>query len=53
MMTLAFALLAANCFFLLRRQARWGPAVTVAALIIGIVIFVHDVDFAANLGIQR
>ena len=53
MMTLTFALLAGNCFFLLRRKAKWGPAVVMAALVIGVVIFVRDVDFAANLGIQR
>jgi hypothetical protein len=52
MMTLTFTLLAANSFFLWRRQARWGPAVAMAALVIGIVIFVGDVDFATNLGIQ-
>jgi len=52
MMTLAFALLAANGLLLWRRQARWGPALTVAALVIGIVILVQDVDFGADLGIQ-
>jgi hypothetical protein len=53
MMTLTFLLLAANIFCLLRRKSRWGPIVALVSLVIGIVIFVGDVDFAANLGIQR
>ena len=52
MMTLVFALLAVNCFFLLRRQARWGPWVALLALVLGVVIFVGDVDFGTDLGIQ-
>ena len=52
MMTLAFALLALNSFFLLRRRAPFGAAVAVAALVIGAVIFAGDVDFASELGIQ-
>ncbi|MDX1423450.1 MAG: hypothetical protein R3322_09940 [Kiloniellales bacterium] len=52
MMTVAFALLAANSLLLWRRQARWGAAAVVAALVIGTVIFVQDVDFGAKLGIQ-
>ena len=52
MMTLAFALLAVATFFLWWRKAKWGWAVVMAALILGIVIFVGDVDFTQNLGIQ-
>jgi len=52
MMTLAFALLAVTAFFLWWGKAQWGWAVVMVALIIGIVIFVGDVDFTQNLGIQ-
>lgn len=52
MMTLAFALLAVAAFFLWWRKATWGWAVVMAVLILGIVIFVGDVDFTQNLGIQ-
>ena len=52
MMTLAFGLLALAGFFLWRRKAKWGWALVMAALVIGIVIFVQDVDFSSNLGIQ-
>ena len=52
MMTVTWGLLALGCFFLWRRKAQWGWAAVVAALIIGTVIFIRDVDFAANLGIQ-
>jgi hypothetical protein len=33
-------------------KAQWGWAAVMVALIIGIVIFVGDVDFTQNLGIQ-
>ncbi len=52
MMTLAFALLAVNSFFLLRRKAPFGAMVAVAALVVGVIIFMGDVDFASDLGIQ-
>ena len=52
MMMLAFALLAVTAFFLWSGKAQWGWAVVMVALIIGIVIFVGDVDFTQNLGIQ-
>ena len=52
MMTVAIALLAVSCFFLWVRKAQWAWTLVMAALIIGIVIFVTDVDFSANLGIQ-
>ncbi|MBQ0817775.1 MAG: hypothetical protein QNK17_04280 [Hyphomicrobiaceae bacterium] len=52
MMTLAFALLAVTVFFLWWGKAQWGWAAVMVALIIGIVIFVGDVDFTQNLGIQ-
>lgn len=52
MMTLAFALIAVSSFFLWRRRAGWGWAAVMAALLLGIVIFMGDVDFGANLGVQ-
>lgn len=52
MMTSTWALLAISCFFLWQRKAQWGWALVMAALIIGIIIFVRDVDLTANLGIQ-
>jgi hypothetical protein len=52
MMTLAFGLLAVSAFFLWFRKASWGWSLVLTALIIGIVIFVQDVDFSTNLGIQ-
>jgi drug/metabolite transporter (DMT)-like permease len=52
MMTLTWVLLAVSCYFLWRREARWGWAVVVAALIVGIIIFTRDVDFTTNLGVQ-
>ena len=51
MMTVTFGLLAAGCIALWRR-ARWGWALVMAALVLGIVVFVGDVDFSSNLGIQ-
>ena len=52
MMTLAMLLLTVSVFFLWWRKAQWGWATVIAALIVGIVIFVQDVDFSTNLGIQ-
>jgi hypothetical protein len=52
MMTLTWGLLAIGSFFLWRSKARWGWAVVMAALVLGIVIFMRDVDFTSNLGIQ-
>jgi hypothetical protein len=52
MMTLTTGLLAVGAFFLWWRKARWGWAVVMAALAIGIIIFVRDVGFSANLGVQ-
>lgn len=52
MMTLAFALLAVTAFFLWWRKAKWGWALVMVVLILGIVIFVGDADFTQNLGIQ-
>ena len=52
MMTLAMALLAVSCFFLWWQKAQWGWAVVMAVVVIGIIIFVRDVDFSSNLGIQ-
>ncbi len=52
MMTLANGLLAIACYFLWRNQARWGWIAVMVVLVIGIVIFMRDVDFNSNLGIQ-
>ena len=52
MMTVTFGLLAVSCFFLWRREAQWGWAVVMIALILGIVIFMGDVDFSSKLGVQ-
>jgi hypothetical protein len=52
MMTLANLLLAIASLLVLRGNAGWASAAIIAVLVIGIVIFVHDVDFASNLGIQ-
>jgi hypothetical protein len=52
MMTVAFGLLALFCFFLWRSKAQWGWAVVVAVLVIGVIIFMRDVDFTSNLGVQ-
>jgi hypothetical protein len=52
MMTVAFGLLAVSCFFLWRNKADWGWAVVMIALILGIVIFMGDVDFSSQLGLQ-
>jgi drug/metabolite transporter (DMT)-like permease len=52
MMTSILALLALSSYFLWRRKAHWGWAAVMAALLIGIVIFVRDVDFTSSLGVQ-
>ncbi len=51
MMTVTYGLLAVASVLLWRR-ARWAWTLVLAALILGIVIFVQDVDFSSNLGIQ-
>ena len=51
MMAIAFALLALASVLLWRR-VQWSWALVIAALILGIVIFVGDVDFSSDLGIQ-
>jgi hypothetical protein len=52
MMTLAFTLLAVSSYFLWTQKVRWGWAVVLAVLVLGLIIFVRDVDFATNLGTQ-
>jgi hypothetical protein len=52
MMTLTMGLLALSAFFLWWRKARWGWAVVMAALAIGIIIFIGDVGFSSSLGVQ-
>jgi hypothetical protein len=52
MTTLAFALIAAASFLLWRRNDRWAWPLVIAALIVGAIVFVGDVDFSSKLGIQ-
>ena len=52
MMTVTFGLLAVSSFFLWWRKAEWGWAAVMIALILGIVIFMGDVDFSSKLGVQ-
>jgi len=52
MMTVTFGLFAVSAFFLWQRKSEWGWAAVLIALILGIVIFMGDVDFSANLGVQ-
>jgi preprotein translocase subunit SecD len=52
MMAATWALLAISSFFLWRYKSRWGWVAVMAALALGIVIFMRDVDFNANLGVQ-
>ena len=51
MMTVTYGLLAIACLLLWWR-VRWAWAFVMAALVLGIVVFVGDVDFSSNLGIQ-
>ena len=52
MMTAAMILLTVSCIFLWWNKAQWVWLPVMAALIIGIIIFVNDVDFSSSLGIQ-
>lgn len=52
MMTTTMGLLAVSAFFLWWRKAQWGWALIMAALVIGIIIFLRDVDFSSSLGVQ-
>jgi hypothetical protein len=52
MMTVTYGVLAVSCFFLWYRKAQWGWAAVIIALILGIMIFMGDVDFSTNLGVQ-
>lgn len=52
MTTLAFALIAAASYLLWRRDGAWSWPLVVAALIVGAVVFIGDVDFSSKLGIQ-
>ena len=51
MMTVTYALLAIASILLWRR-VQWSWALVMAALVLGIVIFMQDVDFSSNLGVQ-
>jgi hypothetical protein len=52
MMTVTYGLLALSSYFLWRRQSAWGWAAVMIALVLGIVIFMGDVDFSSKLGVQ-
>jgi hypothetical protein len=52
MMTVTYGLLAVSAFFLWRRKSAWGWAAVLIALLLGIVIFMGDVDFSSRLGVQ-
>lgn len=52
MTTLAFALIAAGCFFLWRSNAAWSWMLVLVALAIGGIVFAGDVDFSTRLGLQ-
>ena len=52
MMTAAMSLLTVGCIALWWKKSRWAWWTVVLALVIGVVIFVQDVDFSSNLGIQ-
>lgn len=52
MMTVTFGLLAVSSYFLWRREAEWGWAAVLIVLVLGIVIFMGDVDFSSRLGVQ-
>lgn len=51
MMTVTYGLLTVACFLLWRR-VRWSWTLVMAALVLGIIVFVRDVDFSSNLGLQ-
>lgn len=52
MMTTAMLLLTLSSIFLWWQKAQWVWLPVMAALILGIIIFVQDVDFATDLGRQ-
>jgi hypothetical protein len=52
MTTLAFGLIAVSCFLLWRKNAAWTWTLVLAAIAVGAVVFVGDVDFGTKLGIQ-
>ncbi|MEM7462871.1 MAG: hypothetical protein AAF362_09320 [Pseudomonadota bacterium] len=52
MMTLAHLIIAVSAFFLWRRNAEWGWITMMLVLVIGLYIFLQDVDFSSNLGVQ-
>ncbi|MDA7947522.1 MAG: hypothetical protein MPJ78_08590 [Hyphomicrobiaceae bacterium] len=45
-------LLTVSCVFLWWHKAQWVWLPVMAALVLGLIIFVNDVDFSTNLGIQ-
>ena len=52
MMTAAMSLLTVGCIALWWKKARWVWLTVMLALVVGVAIFVQDVDFSSNLGIQ-
>jgi hypothetical protein len=51
MMVLVFLLIAVASFSLLKK-AKWGWVLVMVALLIALGIFISDVDFSTNLGLQ-
>jgi hypothetical protein len=51
MMVLVFLLIAVASFSLLKK-AKWGWVLVMVALLIALGIFIGDVDFSTNLGLQ-
>lgn len=52
MTTLAFGLIAVSCYLLWRGNAAWTWTLVLAALVVGGIVFVGDVDFGTKLGVQ-
>ena len=52
MMTIAYGLVAVSSFFLWWRRSHWGWLIILLVLCLGMTIFVRDVDFSTNLGVQ-
>lgn len=49
---MAHGLIALSAYFLWRNNARWGWMTILLVLVLTIVIFMRDVDFSSNLGVQ-
>jgi hypothetical protein len=51
MMVLSFGLFAVGSYTLLRRWS-WGWWLVMAALVVGTIVFIRDVDWSQPLGLQ-